>query len=164
MNTMQKGFTLIELMIVVAIIGILAATAIPAYQNYIAKSQVSRVVGETGALKTGSDTCIFDGKFTQAAEGANPTTTECLFAAGATASNLQSGGTTTVGAGKPVVTLNTDGTAKINATFGNNASAALVGASPKKVSWKRAVDGTWTCNTDADDKYRPSGCNGTDVT
>ena len=62
MNHGQKGFTLIELMIVVAIIGILAAIAIPQYQDYTARSQVTRAVSEVSALKTAAEAALLQGQ------------------------------------------------------------------------------------------------------
>ena len=152
--TMQKGFTLIELMIVVAIIGILAAIAIPQYQNYIARSQVSRVMGETSAVKTAVETCLLDGL----------AAADCNI--GWTNSNLigqQSGaGTSNTSTAKNpgqtglTITYPTSGgAASIEATFGGNAATAIKG---KTLTWSRSAAGSWTCATTVDKKFAPAGC------
>ena len=72
MKQVQKGFTLIELMIVVAIIGILAAVAIPAYSSYTKKAKFTEVTQATQALKTALEVCANDmGQFTACTAGAN---------------------------------------------------------------------------------------------
>ncbi|WP_399681463.1 pilin [Xenophilus sp.] len=156
-RNVQKGFTLIELMIVVAIIGILAAIAIPQYQTYVAKSQVSRVMSETGSLRTAIEACILDGKTTPLALGTAPAAaTDCDV--GATQSNLL-GGTVAVYTGLNVtIGEAADAASTIVATFGNNAAVAL---KTKTLTWTRAgATGTWTCNTTVDTKYKPAGCTG----
>ena len=67
MKKVQQGFTLIELMIVVAIIGILAAVAIPAYQNYTLKAKFTEVINVAAPYKLAIDLCIQDGTCLNAA-------------------------------------------------------------------------------------------------
>ncbi len=154
-KTMQKGFTLIELMIVVAIIGILAAIAIPQYQTYVAKSQVSRVMAETGAVKTAIETCILDGKSVvgAAAGQCDPQATGSNLLTGGT----QVGGSLPTGTGVPQVTTPLVAAATIISTFGNNAAADLK-ATPDTLTWERDATGSWRCHTTVALKYRPAGC------
>lgn len=144
-NHGQKGFTLIELMIVVAIIGILAAVAIPQYQDYIARTQVSRVVGEISALKTAVETNLTQGS---APSGAN-----AHQDVGFTSSNLISG--------NPTLTFGANGAGTISATLGGDASTAVSGAI---VNVTRDSSGVWDCGVNGssagawDDSFAPSGC------
>ena len=159
MNTAQKGFTLIELMIVVAIIGILAAIAIPQYQNYIAKSQVSRAMGETGAIKTAYEDCLNNGKTVAG--------TCDLGWSGSDILSLTAPATSTAGTAVTAAVTNTaalSATGTISGTFANNASAALKDGTAKTITWTRSALGTWTCSTTADAKYRPAGCTGAATT
>ncbi|MBK6958897.1 MAG: prepilin-type N-terminal cleavage/methylation domain-containing protein [Nitrosomonas sp.] len=72
MQQAQKGFTLIELMIVVAIIGILAAIAVPAYQTYTNKAKFSEVVSAVAPLKLGVELCFQEqGSLANCTNGAN---------------------------------------------------------------------------------------------
>ncbi|ROQ20865.1 type IV pilus assembly protein PilA [Marinimicrobium koreense] len=150
MKQMQKGFTLIELMIVVAIIGILAAVAIPQYQNYISGSQVSRVMSETGALRTAIENCMLQGRTTVVTGDPGPA--ECNV--GWTNSNLL-GQVAVQDPGLSITITAADNTALIDATFGGNAAAALDG---DQLQWARSDAGVWTCSTNVDTRYRPAGC------
>lgn len=158
-RNVQKGFTLIELMIVVAIIGILAAIAIPQYQTYVAKSQVQRVVAETGNQKTAVEDCILNGKTSVAAGD-----TQCLGTA--TGSNLltAASGNTSNGAapadanlGAPLLAFQNGGAATLTSSFGGSAAATLAGGT---VVWSRtAADGSWACRTTGiDAKYTTTAC------
>jgi type IV pilus assembly protein PilA len=159
LKQVQKGFTLIELMIVVAIIGILAAIALPQYQTYIAKSQVSRAMGEVGAVKTIVETCILDGK-TTAVYAPTTVVTECEAQTGAS-SILGTQGGAPQGMAE-VLNLGTAGTAVVTVTgvFGNQAAAVLRAGNNQQIVWSRAPStGTWTCaSPNVAQKYKATGC------
>lgn len=150
----QLGFTLIELMIVVAIIGILAAIAIPQYQAYIAKSQVTRAMGEASYVKNVVETCLNQGK-TIVGLG----TTECDPQA--SGSNILVGASQgtplPVGfvGGVPFVVIGSPTT--VTATFGNNAAKVLHGG--PTVIWTRNTNGAWECSSPlVSNSFKPAGC------
>ncbi|NHQ87095.1 pilin [Iodobacter sp. HSC-16F04] len=136
MKNMQKGFTLIELMIVVAIIGILAAVAIPSYQNYTAKSKFAAALAETASPKTGVDARIADGTVPTVSDiGIKQGTANCT-------TNVLNGFSSSSEGGTIVCTI-------------NGGPKAVAG---KLITQTRSSDGQWSCSSTADAAAKSKGC------
>ena len=140
MNTMQKGFTLIELMIVVAIIAILAAIAIPAYQDYTIRAQISDGL----SLASGSKTAVAE-YYQQ--RGAYPATNAAAGVAAAASIRGNFVSSTTIAGGVITVAYNT---AQSNAKI----SGSTVILSPTD----RGGSIEWGCTSAILDRYLPSQC------
>ena len=138
MKRVQQGFTLIELMIVVAIIGILAAVAIPAYQDYTARAQVAEAMSLLGGLKAPMmEANSNDGSWT--IPGTAVKTGKYVASITAT----------------PTGTPATSGT--LVATFGTTAVNPKV--SGKNVTFTYTVaSGAWVCTSDLDASVKPKTC------
>ena len=149
MKKVQQGFTLIELMIVVAIIGILAAVALPAYQDYTIRARMSEPLGFIAQMKTSVSECILS---TGSVGACDDNTASGVNVAGiAAGSSYISQVAITGSGGNAIITLTPawsligDASASGNITFTSNDTAGGV---------------SWDCDSSSDtiNKYLPAEC------
>lgn len=152
----QKGFTLIELMIVVAIIGILAAIAIPQYQNYVGRSNVAAAVQTLTSNKSGLESYVMEfGEFpdgTTAPAAGDPTANPPVAAT--RGERPQDLGIVNTTLGSIALGDKNNGAGIITLTF----ATGNPGIKGKKVQLARDANGTWTCVTDVDEKFATKAC------
>ena len=161
----QIGFTLIELMIVVAIVAVIASIAVARYQSYVIRTQFTRIMSEVATQRSNIETCLAEGRTETSSDSENDI---CITnyvpspllqdASG----NMFNGAAppTGIGGTPTLVFTASDGGTEVDMTsvFGGRSGTLLHGHT---LTWQRTSSGSWSCRTTMASRYVDPACIGT---